>query len=179
VKEIFKAFDEAGYKTQLFLLNSAQMGVPQQRQRTFFISQRKESFKPLKISLRSDFISVEDVFRTLPIDNSKKKMSDRMFSFWKKCELGKNFQGLAYNKQSLFNHVKIHPKKPCATITAKCNLYHYDVPRNLNDLEIAAIQTFPTDYDYLDQKVAYVCGMSVPPKMMQSVANDIYNQLLK
>src|SRR5690606_26513037 len=40
VKQIFKKFNEAGYSVQLFLLNAAFMGVPQKRERTFFIANR-------------------------------------------------------------------------------------------------------------------------------------------
>ena len=42
VKEIFAAFREAGYDTQLFLFNAARMGVPQARERTFFIARRRD-----------------------------------------------------------------------------------------------------------------------------------------
>lgn len=41
VNEILKRFDKAGYDVQIFLLNSAKMGVPQTRERTFFIARRK------------------------------------------------------------------------------------------------------------------------------------------
>ena len=40
-------------------------------------------------------------------------------------------------------------------------------------------QAFPQDYDFMDQSVQYVCGMSVPPVMMANVAAEIYEQLLK
>ena len=40
-------------------------------------------------------------------------------------------------------------------------------------------QTFPQDYDFMDQSAQYVCGMSVPPVMMANVAAEIYGQLLK
>ena len=42
VKLILKGFDEIGYNTQLFLLNSSRMGVPQVRERVFFIGVRKD-----------------------------------------------------------------------------------------------------------------------------------------
>ncbi len=35
VNEILKAYDEAGYKVQIFLLNAATMGVPQRREREY------------------------------------------------------------------------------------------------------------------------------------------------
>ena len=43
VNEILKAFDKAGYNVQIFLLNSAKMGVPQTRERTFFYCSKKRT----------------------------------------------------------------------------------------------------------------------------------------
>ena len=40
VKLIINRFKEIGYETQIFLLNAASMGVPQRRERVFFIAQR-------------------------------------------------------------------------------------------------------------------------------------------
>ena len=51
VHRIKKEFEAAGYKVQLFLLNAASMGVPQKRERVFFICQRNDlNFKPLKLA---------------------------------------------------------------------------------------------------------------------------------
>ena len=37
---------------------------------------------------------------------------------------------------------------------------------------------FPTDYNFLDQKAGYLCGMSVPPVMMSNVAERVWEQWL-
>lgn len=50
VNEIIRGFNDAGYDVQLFLLNSSRMGVPQARERAFFIARRKDLNMP-KISL--------------------------------------------------------------------------------------------------------------------------------
>ena len=42
-----------------------------------------------------------------------------------------------------------------------------------------ATQTFPEDYDFMDQEVNYVCGMIVPPVMMANIASEVYRQWLK
>ena len=42
-----------------------------------------------------------------------------------------------------------------------------------------ATQTFPQDYDFLDQAPQYICGMSVPPVMMAQIAGAVYEQWLK
>ena len=42
VNRIIKDFDEAGYEVQIFLFNASRMGVPQKRERVFFIAHRKD-----------------------------------------------------------------------------------------------------------------------------------------
>ena len=42
VKEVYKACDKAGYYLQHFLLDSSKMGIPQKRERVFFIGLRKD-----------------------------------------------------------------------------------------------------------------------------------------
>ncbi len=62
VNEIFKAFQEAGYVPQLFLLNSAYMGVPQRRERTVFVARRKDLILPkLSLSFKEAPIHFGDV----------------------------------------------------------------------------------------------------------------------
>lgn len=54
-KKIVQTMTEAGYVVQVFLLNAASMGVPQKRERVFFIGHRKElGFKPLKLAFDED-----------------------------------------------------------------------------------------------------------------------------
>ena len=58
VIKIYKAFDEAGYTCQHFLLNASKMGVPQRRERVFFIALRKD--------LAPKFMEYVDMFTELP-----------------------------------------------------------------------------------------------------------------
>ena len=48
VNRIISAFDNAGYDVQVFLFNAARMGVPQKRERVFFIAGR------MKYRIRTD-----------------------------------------------------------------------------------------------------------------------------
>ena len=58
VVEIYKAFEQAGYYCQHFLLDASKMGVPQGRERVFFICIRKD--------LGHQFLEQVDLFLTRP-----------------------------------------------------------------------------------------------------------------
>ena len=47
VKKIHEEFDKAGYYCEHFLLNASKMGVPQKRERVFFLCIRKDIAKPV------------------------------------------------------------------------------------------------------------------------------------
>lgn len=55
VNQIVKTFGAIGYNVQVFLLNAARMGVPQDRKRVFFIARRKDLELPaLKLNFNQD-----------------------------------------------------------------------------------------------------------------------------
>lgn len=177
VKLIFKALDKAGYDTQLFLLTAAYMGVPQIRNRVFFIARRKDlNLKSLKLSFNEPPILFEKIkhgttgpllMPSLKIIIKHKKPSDITF----KCTLKR-----AFKKTGFFNYSYIYNNKVVSTLTASCRHVVYNEERFINDTEIIRAQTFPLDYNFLNNDVNYICGMSVPPFMMQRISGEIYNQ---
>ena len=173
VKEIFEGFRKAGYETQLFLFNASKMGVPQARERTFFIARRIDLNLPKLIPMFNEpIISARICFKG--IKNNGPKLTEKFKSYWSKIIPGKGLGEIGkYNA-----HKKIHPDRPALTQTGSLRHMHWKHPRYLNDMEIIRLQSFPEDYNFLDQSVGYVCGMSVPPFMMQRVAKEIHKQLL-
>lgn len=177
VKEILAAFDKAGYDTQLFLLNSSRMGVPQRRERTFFISRRRDLGMPkLTLDFNEAVIGVGDAIKgTIP---NGEPLGKAVGSVWPRVIKGKSFSG-AHMKGHLFSWRKLHPDLPAMTVTATHCMTHWDQPRLMSESEVVRIQTFPDDFDFCGQYGPYVCGMSVPPFMMQRVSAQIFDQLLK
>ncbi|WP_044959738.1 DNA methyltransferase, partial [Butyrivibrio sp. WCD2001] len=49
----------------------------------------------------------------------------------------------------------------------------------MTDKDIINCQTFPQDFDFMNQNVQYVCGMSVPPVMMAKISEQVYLQWLR
>ena len=51
VRKIYREFDLAGYYVQHWLLDASKMGVPQKRERVFFIAMRKDIATPFLKSI--------------------------------------------------------------------------------------------------------------------------------
>jgi DNA (cytosine-5)-methyltransferase 1 len=180
VKEIFAAFREAGYDTQLFLFNAARMGVPQARERTFFIARRRDlGWQPLRMKFEEKPISVQQAL--VGVNQPVKPLTSAQQSLWVKCKEGKSFSSV-HPKGSWFNSSKLDPAKPSPTViasmdgTSAAGFYHWQKPQRIYGKELGRFQTFPDDYDSLSTSIGYVCGMSVPPFMTQRVALEIGRQ---
>jgi len=178
-REIVRRFNKIGYRCQVFLLNSATMGVPQRRERVFFIAHKTN--KNLKLSFNEPIIKFKDVYS--PSFQPVKLLSDRYRSIWNKRKYGDSdfstTNAREFNRPNNdFNHNYIYLQKVCNTITASDQNTLFNEPRYLNRLETTLIGSFPTDYNFLNLKTNYLIGMSVPPVMMAQVANEVYNQII-
>lgn len=182
VNQIIKELDNIGYKTQIFCLNAASMGVPQRRERVFFIGHKKEldyhklrlvfDEKPIKYGEFKD----DDYIPFSEDTEISKRWKQRVYKDKNVCDTVKRVE---HGKISGFNHYYIKPKDIANTITAGVRLIRFDKPGYISDKDVITIQTFPQDYDFCGQDVEYVCGMSVPPVMMVNIATEIYEQWLK
>ncbi|MEG0135777.1 MAG: DNA cytosine methyltransferase [Cetobacterium sp.] len=180
VKAINDKLNAIGYDVQLFLLNSASMGVPQRRERTFFVGRRKDlNLSKLELKFNEPSISYKDVEKTLKTKYGKKATEDKI-PLWNITPVGKSFS-YAHPNSSYFNSCKINPDAPISTITASDGggAYHYKEPYLLSDEALIKCGTFPIDYNFLNQKVKYLVGMSVPPLMMEKISKQVYIQWFK
>lgn len=114
-KLIFKELDKIGYEPQLFLLNAATMGVPQRRERVFFIARRKDLKLP-KIDLNFDqrpipFSEINDVTDT------EEKITPKYKEYWLEGEQGEGIGKFLSTK-------KLHMDRVSNTITSSGNTYH-------------------------------------------------------
>lgn len=180
VNEIFKAFDAAGYKTQLFLLNAAFMGVPQKRERCFFIAHRKDQgFPKLKLQFDEKTITYGEI-RNGTGTQIDSPYALRMASLVKQGE--KTFSDIHKRlgeKQNGFGKHFLWDKEVPGTIVSGDSYIRGAEMKYISDIDITSIQTFPQDYNFADQTAKYICGMSVPPVMMAQVSAEVYGQWLK
>lgn len=181
-KKIKEAFIEAGYEVQLFLLNAATMGVPQKRERVFFIARRKDLKLP---ELKLNFNKKPILFKELEKGIGKLLSKDTLFykRWLKRIKSDKNFCDICTrtenNKRTNFSIKIIHEEQVPYTIVASGDYIKYDKPEYLAENELCQIGSYPLDYNFENLQSKYLIGMSVPPVMMAQLSYQIYLQLFK
>jgi DNA (cytosine-5)-methyltransferase 1 len=177
VKRVKYEFEQAGYKVQLFLLNAASMGVPQKRERVFFICQRNDlKFKDLKLSFDEKAIPFGEID-----NNTKGKLvTGEMLKYWEICPKG-NSLSKVHPKGNYFGSYKISENVVSNTIIGSDSspILHYKYPNYLSNNNICQIGSYPLDYNFKKIEPKYLIGMSVPPVMTAQIAHEIYLQWLK
>lgn len=179
-KKIVETMNKAGYNVQVFCLNAASMGVPQKRERVFFIGYKKEfNFKQLKLNFNEKpiiFKYVEEKCKNI----LGKKITDAYYKWWINTPKGKSLS-FAHPKGSFFNTIKISDFEVINTITSTdgAKLIHYKEPNELSNEAIQICGTYPLDYNFGKLIPKYLIGMSVPPVMTAQIAHQIWLQWFK
>ncbi len=182
-KNLKTAFEAAGYRVQVFLLNAASMGVPQKRERVFFIGLRNDFNLPL---LKLMFAEKAILFGEVYTSNAKDK---ECFNFTEseKIRLGYIQKGdkdlrSADNRHrggnAFFNQKLVYFNEVCGTITGQEKQFVFEEKRRLSNLECQKCGTYPLDYNFKNIKPKYLIGMSVPPVMAAQIGHQIWLQWL-
>jgi DNA (cytosine-5)-methyltransferase 1 len=178
-KKIVQTMTAAGYTVQVFLLNAASMGVPQKRERVFFIGHRKElGFKPLKLAFNEKAIPFKFVDEG---QVNRKPIRDGIKDYYKITPMGKCVSTV-HPKGMYFGTYKQHPEMVSNTCIADSGggiMLHPTEDGYLTDNEYIQIGTYPLDYNFKSIEPKYLIGMSVPPVMTAQIAHQIYLQWFK
>lgn len=178
VNEIFHAFELAGYKTQLFLLNAAFMGVPQKRERVFFIAHRKDlDCQNLTLDFKEQPIHFGEVRSPKGIYVDPKSVAGELLSHRTKRDKALSDISLRIKGKETAFCQKIDWDNCVAhtNVSGSESYRGYDGMRQSIE-DKRNIQTFPQDYDFGNQDPNFITGMSVPPVMMAQVASQVYEQ---
>lgn len=197
VREIHREFDKAGYFIQHWLLDASKMGVPQRRERVFFIALRKDLAKPFlkQMNLFDILPEIKLEFNEPEIPFKEISQTDKEFEVTEWIEIwNKMIEGDSLDKFTGygFNTLKVINNQPLPTIigTQRINsfksagLIHPTQCRKLNNTEFKLGGTYPLDYNFDSGKgnsnyVGYLIGMSVPPVAMANISEQIYLQWLQ
>mgnify|MGYP003610770048 FL=1 len=189
-QKIYSGFDEAGYECQHFVLNSKFMGVPQNRERIFFVCLRKDLAKqfPKKINIFSNFPYLnlnfdEKIITFGEIEDDKGDLVTSPVASWLYSKRKYGDESLKQaaireqGKKKNFDAKYIYKHKTPPTLNTKGIEIIFDTGRKLSISERRKISTFPNDYNFCGKEL-FLTGMSVPPIMMAQISKRIYEQIL-
>ena len=167
-KMVIARFKEIGYRPQVFLVNAADCGVPQRRERVFFCAVRDDiDVPPLQLAPKHRWISAREALADLCND------------------LGTHQMVTASNQRhTLAGRRRPLPMtQPSPTLVAQSRDELIDQKKNFASWTFAdtkRLNSFPDDYHAKSDKIGkYMIGMSVPPKMTQAVAEAVISQWLR
>lgn len=154
IKQIKADFENAGFWVDVYLVNMANYGIPQTRQRVILIGQNKKLGErrlfrfPMETHSKTGtpkmWKSIEEAIGHFPDPDTKNDVLNHIYSAYK-VEY-RNYTG----------HRKTDKDKPSPTILARgnggggvCAIPHYNGKRRLTIRESASVQTFPEDFYFI------------------------------
>jgi DNA (cytosine-5)-methyltransferase 1 len=188
-KKVVETLKEMGYRPQVFLLDAFLCNVPQKRQRVFFCAIKNTLEAPiLKLNPNSKLVTCGEACLDLQNLTDEEivetKPNGTILKYWHLTKKGRDFSEACKKltgKDSNFSSTRLSDIKPAPTLTTQEQCYsHWDTPRKLTLREYTRLCSFPDDYTFKTHQIGkYLMGMSVPPKLMEYVASEIYTQWLK
>ena len=180
VSEILARFKALGYEVQLFKLNARDYDVPQERERVFFIANRMGWSKltiPRSETGPIPFGKIRTPKGASYTPGSKTEYYAQRIRRGDKDlgDVSKRITG----KVSMFANKVLYDEKVANTVVAGSDMTRFVDKMKTSTGDIVNMSSFPQDYDFGDQPVQYVCGMSVPPSLMAHIAHAIREQWLE
>jgi DNA (cytosine-5)-methyltransferase 1 len=178
---ILADFEGAGYRVEHAVLNAADYGVPQRRERVFFVGSRNDlnidlgfpprcTHAPKEIAPAAGLIpwvGVGDALKDIPDPDVKNSLENHEYSRYK----------LRFN--GYLGHRTIDPELPAPTITARGDdrggvviLHHPNNQRRMSARELAVVQSFPATYMFYGPKTTVYrqVANAVPPLLAKAIA---------
>ena len=191
MEEIKRTMEEdlpVKYELHTKLINFADYGVPQMRERVIIVGIRKDSgicFSFPRARYRERHVPVKEAFRgvkNILYNNEKTEISDKIKGMLNKIPPGGNYKDTRRYKDMNWMSViyrKLDKNKPAPTIIAGggggTHLYHYSEQRAITNRERARLQGFPDKFKFSGNitSVRRQIGNAVPPGGIRPIASEI------
>lgn len=183
--EILTELKACGYQVSAKLLNAMYLGVPQSRQRMIFIGVRNDlGIAPSHPKPQTKPIVTQLAFNGVDIGHYR-SLSKQAEAIYNATPQGESLEIGALKvigKDNYYTHRRLSFNRPanCIQKSAGSSIYHPTEPRLLSIAELQRLQSFPDRYTFLGEYNSQWAriGNSVPPRMMQYVAQHIYDNIL-
>lgn len=183
-KRVREAFEDVGYTLSYKLVNAANYGVPQKRERVILVGIRND----LGLTYEFPEETTSDKWVPLSVAVPELTIADKKYYFSERA-----VQGMKNAKNNMKRGLAQNLDEPCLTVTshlAKVSLNSRDpvllvdpsteLYRRFTPREAARIQSFPEDFAFAGSEGdAYrQIGNAVPPVLFWHIAKALGEQLL-
>lgn len=202
-REMLRAFSELGYKLKAEVVDAADYGVPQHRERLIMVGYREKDFtfpmptcgpdSPSKASL----VTIREAIADLqsfdePYHDGLGGMYGHLlplvpeglnYSFFT-AEMGHPEPQFAWRSKFHDLLYKVDPDAPARTLKAQpgkfTGPFHWK-NRHFTLEELRRLQSFPDDYEIVGRysQIVGQIGNSVPPRLAYVIASSVRDQLLR
>lgn len=182
-EKVLKAFEEVGYNMYSSLINAADFGVPQKRERIILVGIRKDlpiNFEYPKETHKNKWTPLSIAIPNLAIDEKKYYFSERAVQGMKNAKNNMKrglYQNLSEPCLTITSHlakVSLNSRDPVLLVDPLKELYRRFTPR-----EAARIQSFPESFTFAGSEAdAYrQIGNAVPPVLLWHISKAMANHL--
>ena len=176
--KIKRKIERLGYKVFIYLLNGKYMGLPQQRERIFFIC-IKNFNKELKLKFNEKPILLKNL-KVKSFTGRKLNENRKLFQIAQVAKCGNDLNIL--NQGRYFNYRIVDPNKVFYTLTSEgyCKNIHWNKKNFFSEEVLYKVSSWPVDYKFTNNNIglkSYIMGMSVPPLMIYKLINKLLNQI--
>ena len=180
VQRIYEQFHKIGYQVKHWLCKAQYMGVPQRRNRVFFIALRND--------VDYDVTMLDMSFNYKPIlygeikEGTMRKLNESTDYYKLTVAALPNEKDIGAvnmrlnNKVSGFQTFLIDDDSLVPTLRSKPDIIDRNALAYVSKETLRNAQTFPQDYDFINNTISnigYICGMSVPPIMIKRIVTRL------
>ena len=149
------------------------MGVPQQRHRVFFVATRTDfNFDKIDMTFNYEPIKYKDIK-----SGKGEKITEYQYNLLSLAKKGDENIGCVYfrlhGKKTGFSDKIVWANDILQTITANGKIFRGEEKEKISAQDIINASSFPQDYNFLEEKPRYICGMSVPPIMIKRIVTRL------
>ena len=190
IKELTNEFKKIGYNVQYKVLQAADYGVPQKRQRIFIVGTKNKEFNfPTPIGTT---ITVKEAIGDLPpLKSGERSEVPNHFSMNHSSQMLKKMsyigdggnrnqipEDLRPKTGDIRKYIRYDSQKPSVTVTGDMRkIFHYEQNRALTPRELARLQSFPVIFEGNSISIQQQIGNAVPPLLGYAVAKQVKESL--
>lgn len=189
-KEIIELFKKMNYNVDCKVVNTADFGIPQVRNRVLFIGNRISNNIVFPTKTVDKPISIKEAIDKLPKLKSGEKSkipnhismkhSEQMLEKMKYVSDGGNRNEIPElirpKSGNVRKYIRYKSTEPAVCVTGNMRkIFHYSQNRALTVRELATLQTFPLDFIFKGSTISQQqqVGNSVPPILAKEIALTI------